>query len=68
MRAKPIRELVTVCIQEANAEPLLAIGQTLRFDFKELQQVPGVRRLIHFLFRKDRQQTFNDVISNFPIV
>ena len=28
----------------------------------------GVRRLVHFLFREDCQQTFNDVISNFRIV
>jgi hypothetical protein len=68
LRAKPIRELITVRVQETNAEPLLPIGQTLRVDFKELQQVPGVRRLIHFLFREDRQQALNDVISKFPIV
>jgi hypothetical protein len=54
--------------RKPNAEPLLRIGQTLGFDFKELQQVTGVRRLIHFLFRKDRQQTLNNVISNFRIV
>jgi len=37
------------------------------FHFKKLQQVTGVRRLIHFVFREDRQQALNDVISTFPI-
>src|SRR5579864_2635208 len=68
LRAKSIRELVTVRVQETNTEPLLAIGQTLRLDFKELQQVTSVGRLIHFLLREDRQQALNNVISNFRIV
>jgi hypothetical protein len=67
LRAKSIRELATVCVQETNAEPLLPIGQTPGLDFKELQQVTGERRLIHFLFREDRQQALNDFISTFPI-
>ena len=68
LRAKSIRELVTVCIEETDAEPLLPIGQMLRLYFKELQHVTGEWRLTHFLFREDRQQTVNDFISNFPIV
>jgi hypothetical protein len=68
LSAISIRELVTVRVQETNAEPLLPIGQTLRLDFKELQQVTSVGRLIHFLLREDREQALNDVISNFRIV
>jgi hypothetical protein len=65
-RAVSVSEPVAVCVQEANAEPFLAICQAIGLRFNELQQIACERRAIHALICEYRQKTLNDFIGDYP--